>query len=208
MKIGGIAAAFLGIYLCYGCAVAPLSNHISARTNGKGESMLSAGSVIGIKGSGWLPSLKYSIGLNDNFDLGFQYEVIEYGVWGKYAFINGKEEGFSFAGLAGTGLSFEGFYGYLGPVVSWKMDWFEPYFISRFNYVDSPVPKLSISTNGEFNVSPGHYRYFQHTLGFFAWPLQWLGLGLEGSAFTTVKSPFILRDKNRYLVSGNFSFRF
>lgn len=199
--------AFLLLF-SYGCAVAPLSNHITARSNGKGESMLSAGSVIGLKNSGWLPSLKYSIGLSDDFDLGFQYEVIEYGIWGKYALINRKGDGFSLAGVAGTGLSFEGFYGYLGPIVSYRMGWFEPYLMTRYNYVHSPIPKISISTNGEFSVEPGHYRYFQHTAGFFAWPLDWLGMGLEASTFGTVRSPFILKGKSRALVSGNFSFRF
>lgn len=199
---------WLFFLLVQGCAVAPLSNHVTARTNGAGESLLSAGSTIGVGDTGWLPSLKYSIGLAENFDLGFQYEVIEYGVWGKYAFINNKGEGFSLALLGGTGLSFEGFYGYAGPVVSWKLGWFEPYLISRFNYVRFPQPKISIATIGEFEVLPGTYRYFQHTLGFMVWPLDWLGAGLEASAFGTIHSPFVLRDKDRFLLSGNFSFRF
>jgi hypothetical protein len=207
MKIGRILVAFV-LAAAQGCAVAPLSNHVTARTNGEGGSLLSAGSTIGVGDSGWLPSLKYSIGLSDDFDLGFQYEVIEYGAWAKYALINNKEEGFSLAALGGTGLSFEGYYFYGGPVVSYKMDWFEPYFISRFNYVKFPQPKISIATIGEFSVAPGTYRYFQHTLGFMAWPLQWLGLGLEASVFGIVKSPFILREKDRLLLSGNFSFRF
>lgn len=197
----------LVLLVVQGCAVAPLSNHISARTNGKGESLLSAGSVLKVGDSGWLPSLKYSIGLSDSFDLGFQYEVIEYGAWGKYAILN-QPEGLSFAALAGAGLGLEGHYFYLGPVVSHKWDWFEPYFITRFNYVSYPATKISVSTIGDFTVDPGVYRYFQHTLGFFVWPKDWLGLGLEASAFGTMKSPFILRGTDRFIVSGNFSFRF
>lgn len=203
-----IALSVFGLLLAQGCAVAPLSNHVTARTNGKGDSLLSAGSTIGVGDSGWLPSLKYSIGLSEDFDIGFQYEVIEYGAWGKYALINNKGEGFSLAALGGAGLSFEGYYLYAGPVVSYKLDWFEPYFISRFNYVKFPAPKISIATIGEFSVSPGIYRYFQHTLGFMTWPKDWLGFGLEASLFGTVSSPFILREKDRLLVSGNFSFRF
>jgi hypothetical protein len=57
-------------------------------------------------------------------------------------------------------------------------------------------------------VEPGTYRYFQHTLGFMIWPAEWVGLGLEGSAFGTVSSPFILSGWNRFMLSGNFSFRF
>lgn len=198
----------LGLAILFsGCAVAPLSNHVTARSNGKGESLLSAGSTIGVGKGPWLPSLKYSIGLTEEFDLGFQYEVIEYGAWGKYAFVNNRE-GFSFAGLAGTGLSFEGFYGYLGPIVSYKMDWFEPYFLTRFNYVRYPEKRIDLTSIGEIVVAPGSYRYFQHTLGFMLWPLSWFGAGLEASLFGTVHSPFILRGKDRYLFSGNFSFRF
>lgn len=191
-----------------GCAVAPLSNHITARTNGTGESLLSAGSTIGVGETGWVPSLKYSIGLSEDFDLGFQYEVVEYGIWGKYAFINNKGEGFSLAALAGTGLSFEGFYGYIGPIVSWKIDWFEPYLLTRFNYVRYPESKIDLASIGELRVEPGTYRYFQHTLGFMIWPAAWVGFGLEASAFGTVHSPFILEGNDRFLLSGNFSFRF
>lgn len=190
------------------CAVAPLSNHVTARSNGKGESLLSAGSTLGFGKGPWLPSLKYSIGLTDEFDLGFQYEVIEYGAWAKYAIINNKEEGLSFAGLVGTGLSFEGFYGYFGPIVSYKMDWFEPYFLTRFNYVRYPEKRVDLASIGEIKVDPGSYRYFQHTLGFMLWPVNWFGAGLEASLFGTVRSPFILSGRERYLFSGNFSFRF
>jgi len=191
-----------------GCAVAPLSNHITARTNGKGGSLLSAGSTIGSEDSGWVPSLKYSIGLAENFDLGFQYEVVEYGIWGKYAFINNSGEGFSLAAIGGTGLSFEGFYAYVGPIVSYRFDWFEPYLMTRFNYVRYPEQKIDLASIGEVRVEPGTYRYFQHTLGFMIWPAEWVGLGLEASTFGTVKSPFILSGGNRFMLSGNFSFRF
>jgi hypothetical protein len=133
---------------------------------------------------------------------------VEYGAWAKYAFVNNGEEGFSFSGLAGLGASFEGLYGYLGPVVSYKMGIFEPYFLTRFNYVSFPEQKIAASTIGEVRVAPGVYRYFQHTLGFMLWPLDWAGLGLEASSFGTLGSPFILQGSNRLIFSGNFSFRF
>ncbi|MGZ3692682.1 MAG: hypothetical protein ACXWQO_00315 [Bdellovibrionota bacterium] len=196
------------LLLVQGCAVAPLSNHITARTNGKGDSLLSAGSTIGVGDRGWVPSLKYSIGLSDNFDLGFQYEVVEYGTWGKYAFINNGEEGFSLAGLVGLGASFDGFYGYIGPIVSYKTGIFEPYFLTRFNYVHYPEQKFAEGTIGEITVRPGNYRYFQHTLGFFLWPVDWFGTGFEVSTFGTLNSPFILVGSDRLLLSANFSFRF
>jgi hypothetical protein len=199
----------LSALLAQGCAVAPLSNHVTARTNGKGENLASIGSTIDTKKSGWLPSLKYSIGLQDDLDLGFQYEVIEWGAWAKYALVNNREEGFSLAGLVGLGLGADGgYYGYLGPIVSWKLGWFEPYLMTRFNYVRYEESSVAVTRSGEFTVKPGTYRYFQHTLGFLTWPLDWFGVGLEVSTFGTVRSPFILEGKSRYLLSGNFSFRF
>jgi hypothetical protein len=203
----GKTLAILALFLCAGCAVAPLSNHISARTNGRSESLLSAGSTIGAGNRGWVPSIKYSVGLSDSFDLGFQYEVVEYGAWGKYQLLGGRE-GFALAGLAGMGLSFTGFYGYLGPVLSWKSGIFEPYFVERVNYVDYPEASVNVQNVGEVHVDPGSYRYLQHTLGFFLWPVHSVGFGLEASAFTTLGSPFILRGSDRFLLSGQVSVRF
>lgn len=192
----------------HGCAIAPLSNHVTARTNGQGNSLLSLGGTIATsKDEGWLPSIKYSIGLGEDFDLGFQYEVIEYGLWAKYAFLN-TDEGLSFSALSGIGTGLGGFYGYAGPIVSFKLSWFEPFLMTRFNYVRYPEAKVDLATIGEFRVSPGTYRYFQHTAGFMAWPWDWFGAGLEASLFGTVRSPFILSGKDRFLLSGNFSFRF
>ncbi len=159
--------------------------------------------------TGWVPTIKYSVGLNDRFDLGFQYEVVEYGAWGKYQLIGaGKSEGFALAGLVGTGLGFAGFYGFLGPVISWKFGIFEPYIVERFNYVSYPESNVNVQSIGEIHVDPGTYRYFQHTLGFFLWPLDWAGFGLEASAFGTIGSPFILKGQDRFLLSAQVSFRF
>jgi hypothetical protein len=180
---------------------------VTARPNGEGNSLLSAGSTLGTGRDGWIPSLKYSIGLTDEIDLGFQYEVVEYGIWGKYALVR-REEGWSVAALAGVGASFEGFYGYAGPIVSWKSGIFEPYFLTRFNYVRYPEQKMSVASVGELDVAPGTYRYLQYTVGFLIWPTDWFGTGLETSAFTPLRSPFILRDWSRLLFSWNMSFRF
>ena len=194
--------------LLYGCAVAPLSLHTTARTNGAGNSVLTAGSTIGVGNTGWVPSVRYSIGLSDDFDLGFQYEVVEWGASAKYR-LAGGHEGLSLAALAGTGLSFSGFYFFAGPVVSWKIGIFEPYLAERINYVNYTESNVNVENGvGEIHVDPGTYVYLQHTAGFFLWPLDWAGLGLEASGFGTLKGPFILRGKDRFLFSGQFTFKF
>jgi hypothetical protein len=151
--------------------------------------------------------VRYSVGLRDDFDLGFQYEVVEYGVSGKYRLAGGGE-GFSLAALAGTGLSFRGFYAFVGPVLSWKLGIFEPYFVERYNYVNYPSSQVDVGAIGEIHVDPGTYHYLQHTLGFFLWPLDWLGMGIEASAFGTLYGPFIIKGRDRFLLSGQFSFKF
>lgn len=195
-----------------GCAVAPLSNHISARSNGEGGSLLSAGSTIGAGNHAWVPSIKYTVGLSERFDLGFQYEVIEWGAYGKYQLVGENAakggEGFALAGLVGSGLSYEGFYGFLGPVLSYKTGAFEPYFVERFNYVDFPRSKVDVSHVGEVHVDPGIYLYLQHSFGFFYWANEWLAFGAETSLFTPLKNNYILKGRERWLYSGQVSFRF
>lgn len=199
---------FLFVFLS-GCAIAPVANHVSARTNGKNESLLSLGTMIGSSsGRFWLPSLKYSVGLSDDFDVGGQYEIIDIGLWGKYAIVNHKEGGFSMAALGGVGVGGDGHYIYFGPVLSWLHGIFEPYLLSRFNYVSYPAKNLDLGTIGEVTILNGVYRYFQHTLGFFLWPTKKLGVSLEASSFSTLDSPFIFAGKDKFLYSGSFHFRF
>ena len=194
------------------CAVAPISNHVSARSNGEGGSLLSAGTTIGAGNMGWVPSVKYTVGLSERWDLGFQYEVIEWGAYGKYQLVGSNAaqggDGFALAGLVGAGLSYEGFYGFLGPVVSYKIGAFEPYFVERINYVDFPGSKIDVRDVGEVHVDPGVYKYLQHSFGFFWWANDWLAFGAETSLFTPIKSNFILKGRERWLYSGQVSFRF
>jgi hypothetical protein len=195
------------VLLLSGCAVAPLSTHTSARTNGEGKSMLTAGSTFGVAKSAAVPTVRYSLGLSDRFDIGFQYEVVEYGVSGKYLLAGGGE-GFSLSALVGTGLGWSGFYGFGGGVVSWLSGTFEPYFAERYNYVSFPKNDVNVEEVGEVHLDPGTYHYLQHSLGFFVWPIDWLGVGIEASAFTTISGPFILKGKDKFLFGGQASFRF
>ena len=105
----------------------------------------------------------------------------------------------------GAGFSFSGFYGYLGPVVSYRVGIFEPYAVERFNYVSFPQDNYPEANTGELQVIPGTYRYFQHTLGFLIWPTRWFGFGLEGSYFSPVASNYVLNTWNHFVGSGNAS---
>ncbi len=201
-----VLSALLTVFT--GCAVAPLSNHTTARTLGKGNSSLDAGSTIGAGRQPWIPTLKYSLGLNDNLDFGASYEVISIGLWGKYAFINRKDTGFSLAALGGAGFSNTGEYLYLGPIFSYKTKHFEPFFISRFNYVRFEGYSSDLTSIGELSFSNGTYRYLQNTVGNMFWFVDWFAFSTEASHFETLKTPFILGDRDRWLFSGSFIFRF
>lgn len=192
--------------LTTGCAMAPLSNHITARSTGKENSSLDLGTTIGNSRKPWLPTIKYTKGLGDNLDFGVQYEVVSIGLWSKYSFINRPERGFSFGALIGGGLSGTGYYGYLGPVVSYRFKRFEPYFISRFNHVRYEGTNV-LASIGEISFANGSYRYFQNTLGTMFWIFDWAALSLETNHFSTVRSPYVLNDRARWIFSGSFVFR-
>jgi hypothetical protein len=96
------------------------------------------------------------------------------------------------AALGGAGLGFSGFYFFAGPVVSWKKGIFEPYFAERINYVNYPQTNVNVENGvGEIHVDPGTYVYLQHTLGFFLWPLDWVGFGAEVSGFGTLRAAHV-----------------
>src|SRR4051794_11386575 len=93
---------FLIFGLLGGCAVGPLVSHETARTVGKGHNELVAG--YGIAGY----ALKWNLGLDDSLDVGIHWESLSLGARAKYAFINGREHGWSLASALGAGLSIGG----------------------------------------------------------------------------------------------------
>lgn len=203
-----ISALLLFALMATGCAVAPLSNHTTARTIGDGNSSLDAGTTLGNKTQPWLPAIKYTLGIGENTELGAQYEVVSIGLWGKHAFINRQEKGFSLAAIGGTGLSGTGFYGYIGPIFSYRAKRLEPYFISRFNYVRYEGSRVDLASIGEISFTNGFYRYIQNTLGTMFWFVERVAISAEASHFSTIHSPYILKDRARWLFSGSFIFRF
>lgn len=162
--------------LATGC-VAPLSHNLTGRSLGGGTFGIDAGGVVG-PGEGALPALKVAVGLSESADLGVQFDTFSLGFFGRKSFINNSETGASLAGVAGLGIAAGGWYGYAGPVFSYKTCRFEPYFSTRVNFVtyEDSDSSSSISWEG------GDFVYPQMTLGFSFWLSRKAALSVEASA--------------------------
>lgn len=162
------------------CAFAPLATSTTGRSEGKGKSEIQAGSVPG--GA----HLKYTVGITDNFDLGAHTEFHLFGGIGahaKYSLINNKEKGFSTAviGGAGSGIFQESYYYYVGPVISYKINFFEPYTALRYNGVY--WPKSSQNSTVVVLDDDIHFSYLQLAAGSFFWFSDRIGLSAEAVWF-------------------------
>lgn len=145
-----------------GCAVAPLNSTTTARSMGKDAQQAKINVAV--------PGLMYERGLSENFDIGAGVEiqsVLLLNVFGKYAFINKPEGGFSLAGLGGVGAGSGSKSIYAGPVVSYRHKWFESFLVARYNYVDW---KNNFSSDDEadllsFFPRKAHFSYSQLDVG-------------------------------------------
>jgi len=164
-----------------GC-VAPLSSNFTGRSLGKGKLGLDAGAVP-LGEEAWYPAGKLAYGMTSDLDIGVQIELSTLGLFGKYSFINSSENGFSSAALFSLGATANGMYAYTGPVLSYKMDFFEPYFVGRYNYVHYNEEIKDIWF-GETIVEAGNYSYFQFTFGSILWITRKVGLNFELSTFS------------------------
>lgn len=154
---------------------APLSNDYTARTLGKGKWGVSGGGFYipqqsydeedgeyDIDSSGSLYG-RVSYGATNNFDLGAVFEWGIVGITAKYAFLN-KPEGFSFAFDSSVGLNLidleDGLevYAYGGPILSYKLKWWEPYLSGKINGI------------GKGNIrDEAAFVYMQYALGNNFW---------------------------------------
>jgi hypothetical protein len=193
------------VLLASGCVVAPLSSNFTARSLGARKIGLDA-AVQRIGQAGFL-TYKIAIGLSKDLDFGLQLDGPSIGVFGKYSFVNNKEQGFSLAGVLGAGLASSGAYAYGGPVLSYKSRIVEPYFVGRLNLVHYGV---SENTFGDLFGVAGTYTYLQFTLGSIFWLTESIGLNVEGTTFTGNMG---LKDAEdlairRFTVLGGVKFRF
>ena len=161
-----------------GC-VAPFSSNFTGRSLGKGKRALEVVRIIGEEGG--LGGFKFVYGITSNFDFGLQIEPYSIGLFGKHSFINSPENGFSSAALFGLGATGNGMYVYTGPVLSYKMNFFEPYFVGRYNFVHHGETEDIWSGD---TIDAGNNSYFQFTFGSILWITRKIGFSFELSTFS------------------------
>jgi hypothetical protein len=160
--------------------VAPFSSNFTGRSLEKGKIGLDGVAVLGEVGESW-GGLKLAYGMTSNLDIGLQIEPLTLGLFGKYSFNNTIENGFSSAALFGLGATINGMYVYTGPVLSYKMNFFEPYFVGRYNYIH--YSETEDIWSGD-TIEAGNYSYFQFTFGSILWITRKVGLNFELSTFS------------------------
>jgi hypothetical protein len=169
-------------FLLQSCSFAPFSNTYSARSIGKNKWSFHGG----LTGNTAIPYGRVGYGLGKNFDLGVvaeeQFGNTVAGIWGKYALVNEKY-GLSFSVEASGGGSRKSTYVYLGPVIGYKFDWWEPYLVARYNYVYyQESVHLDFDAFGEYDFhNHGDLSYALVTLGNTFWVDKRIGLNLHAN---------------------------
>ena len=116
------------------CSVAPMMTTRNARPLGEGQNKIQISPGIPVLG------ISYERGLSDKWDMGLAAEsqlTPVFSGFTKYSFVN-KEEGTSVAASGGVfyGTGFiDSYGGYVGPILSWRKNWFEFFVFPRYNYV-------------------------------------------------------------------------
>jgi hypothetical protein len=189
------------------CAFAPFKSTNTARSLGDKKWGMDAG---------FSPAtyVTAAYGVSENFDLGLVVEeqiAPLIGIWGQYSFINNKEKGALalHGGVSkGTGVMGSSAF-YIGPIVSFKKNWFETYLNVRYNYVDFKAADLSGDDLADFileGFTQGHLSYVQSTFGFNFWFSEKVAMDLN------VKHIYLLGDGasvDNSLVPGlGMNFRF
>lgn len=131
LKIKTLFTLTLSVFFI-SCAMAPLTTPKTARSLGEGNWEIDLGAT---------PSyLSVNRGFSENLDMGLTVENqlgLVFELSGKSAFINRSEEGYSLAlfggvftgdTLGGNSSEFR-----LGPVLSYKSGWWEPYLVLTYN---------------------------------------------------------------------------
>lgn len=122
-----------------------------------------------------IPYIRVGLGMTNNFDMGAvvnPYPSETAGIWGKYSFVN-QPEGLSFAVDGSFGGSFGGYaYTYVDPILSYKLNWFEPYTLLRWNSIIGADES-------------GYIGYLQYTAGVNLWATQKFGININANLIHT-----------------------
>lgn len=184
-----------------GC-VGPLVVHETARSVGRhnSEIVFGAGQTGGV--------LKYSFGLTESVDLGFQLETQAIGVRLKYAILNQRENGLSIALAGGLGSSTGGSHVYGDLMTSYLFGTFEPYGAIRYVQVKTdPQEFKDRETNQTYFTLPStEFQYAQAILGTRIWfNPHWL-FSLEAGELFSVNN--VARVHSGVFLNGAFGYRF
>lgn len=150
--------------LLSGCIMSPLSSDTTARSLGQGNWSTTGGVIFPGVVAGYV---RQGYGATDNLDVGVVGEAginNLVGGWGQYSILN-QPEGLSVAidGGAGGGQAkgqlytdvnqtTTGYYGYVGPIVSYKTEYLEPYLAARVNYLYLN-DKITAENAGDFGMN-------------------------------------------------------
>jgi hypothetical protein len=161
----------LGIFsllLFCSCSLAPFSNVSTAQSNGEGSLDVDFGAAA----SGVTYYGRVGYGVSKNLDLGATLEVgalSATGLWGKYSFINNKEN-FSAAVLAGAGSGNNTNFNYFGAVISYKFKKLEPYYVGRYNTVSLNDNNIELGDEfGDLVINALKLNYITNTFGINIW---------------------------------------
>lgn len=149
-----------------GCSVAPINGPSTATTLGEGNT-LARGSIVFLGAA-------LERGVSQNLDVGAAVELqgtFLVSAYGKYAFLNRGENGFSLAMLGGVGyapgsVSTRSVYG--GPIFSYRKGSFEFFTGVRANYVDWDYRELKQDRKDNlFSYIPNrdNFLYWQGDVG-------------------------------------------
>ena len=196
IKLSSLACLVL---VLTGCTIfGPIQSHDLGRSLGGGNHNFHFSAIVTVdekeegNGIGALPSFRYDIGVSENLDLGFQYELLSSGIRGKYSFLNNKKglsASMSLGAGSSSGLAAVGFYYNATLATSYKADSWEPFLNYRFTYVD-------IASDGE-TTSEGPFGsditfgsddgYGQIFLGTKYWITEKFALSMESNYFALPK---------------------
>jgi hypothetical protein len=176
------------VLLNVGCAVAPFMTPKSGHSIGKGNWQVDA-SVLPV------PGAMVAAGVTEDLDAGLIYEV-QFGsvisLFGKYSLFNNKS-GWATSLYAGafTAASVGSTNGYyVGPIVSYKNETFEPYLSIRYSWVKWDLDDVtedqvedSIIEIDEF-FPEITFAYIQTDFGINFWVRKDLGINVHGKLWT------------------------